>query len=52
MDGSVAYPASVYAKAAVAMAIKLAHGEKLEATVYAPLQVVNRNNIKEFEGFR
>ena len=34
------------------MALKLAQGEKLEKAIYSPLQIVNRKNVDEFEGYR
>lgn len=52
MDGTIAYPCSAYGKAAVVMALKLAQGRKLEKAIYSPLQVVNRKNVDEFEGYR
>ena len=52
LDGTVAYPCSAYAKAAVIMAIKLAQGMSLPKAIYSPLQVVNSSNVREFEGYR
>ena len=51
MTGSVAYPCSVYAKAALILAMKVADGQKVEP-VYAPLTVVNVDNVAEFEGWK
>lgn len=52
MDGTVAYPSSAYAKAAIVMALKLAQDMPLPKAIYSPLQVVNSANVSEFEGYR
>jgi ABC-type sugar transport system substrate-binding protein len=51
MGGSVAYPSSVYAKAALILAMKIAQGQEVD-TVYAPLTVVNKDNVHEFDGWK
>ncbi|MGI6332665.1 MAG: substrate-binding domain-containing protein [Zhaonellaceae bacterium] len=51
MSGSIAYPCSVYAKAALILAAKVAEGQKVQP-VYAPLEVVNVDNVHEFEGWK
>lgn len=51
MGGSVAYPSSVYAKAALILAMKIAQGQEVD-TVYAPLRVVNKDNVHEFDGWK
>ena len=51
MDGSITYPSSAYAKAAVVMLLKLAQGMEME-TVYCPLDVINTDNVAEFDGYQ
>lgn len=51
MHGSIAYPCSVYAKAALILAAKVAEGHEVKP-VYAPLEVVNVDNVHEFEGWK
>ena len=52
MDGSVTYPSSAYAKAAVVMLLKLAQGMDMSETVYCPLDVINVDNVAEFDGYQ
>ena len=52
MDGSITYPASAYAKAAVVMLLKLAQGMEMSETVYCPLDVINTDNVAEFDGYQ
>ncbi len=52
MDGSITYPSSAYAKAAVVMLLKLAQGMEMSDTVYCPLDVINTDNVAEFDGYK
>ena len=52
MDGSITYPSSAYAKAAVVMLLKLAQGMDMSETVYCPLDCINTDNVAEFEGYK
>ncbi len=52
MDGSITYPSSVYAKAAVVMLMKLSQGMEMNDVVYCPLDVINTDNISEFDGYK
>lgn len=52
MDGSITYPSSVYAKAAVVMLMKLSQGMEVDDVVYCPLDVINTDNISEFDGYK
>lgn len=52
MDGSITYPSSVYAKAAVVMLMKLSQGMEMDDVVYCPLDVINTDNISEFDGYK
>lgn len=51
MDGTITYPSSVYAKAAVIMLLKLAQGMDMSQTVYCPLDVINTENVAQFDGY-
>ena len=50
MDGTITYPSSAYAKAAVIMLLKLAQGMDMSQTVYCPLDVINTENVAQFDG--
>lgn len=52
MDGTVTYPQSVYAKAAVLMLMKLSQGMKLPQTVYCPLDIITTKNVSQFNGYK
>lgn len=52
MDGSITYPSSAYARAAVVMLLKLAQGMDMSETVYCPLDVINTDNVAEFDGYK
>lgn len=52
MDGSITYPSSVYAKAAVVMLLKLAQGMEMNGPVYCPLDAINTDNVNEFDGYK
>ena len=52
MDGTIAYPSSVYAKAAVVMLLKLCQGMEMSQTIYCPLDIINTDNVAEFDGYR
>ncbi len=52
MDGTITYPSSVYAKAAVIMLLKLAQGMDMSRTVYCPLDVINSANVAQFDGYK
>ncbi|MCR4963822.1 MAG: substrate-binding domain-containing protein [Firmicutes bacterium] len=52
MDGSITYPASAYAKAAVVMLLKLAQGMDMGDAVYCPLDAINTDNVAEFDGYK
>ena len=52
MDGTITYPSSVYAKAAVVMLLKLAQGMEMNQTVFCPLDVINSGNVAQFDGYR
>lgn len=52
MDGTIAYPSSVYAKAAVVMLLKLSQGAKMNEVIYCPLDIINTDNVTEFDGYR
>ena len=51
MDGTITYPSSAYAKAAVIMLLKLAQGMDMSQTVYCPLDVINTENVAQFDGY-
>lgn len=51
MHGTITYPSSVYAKAAVIMLLKLAQGMDMSQTVYCPLDVINTGNVAQFDGY-
>ena len=51
MDGTITYPSSAYAKAAVIMLLKLAQGTDMSQTVYCPLDVINTENVAQFDGY-
>ena len=51
MDGTITYPSSAYAKAAVIMLLKLAQGMDMSETVYCPLDVINTENVAQFDGY-
>lgn len=51
MDGTITYPSSAYAKAAVIMLLKLAQGMDMSRTVYCPLDVINTENVAQFDGY-
>lgn len=51
MDGTITYPSSAYAKAAVIMLLKLAQGMDMSQTVYCPLDVINTENVVQFDGY-
>lgn len=51
MDGTITYPSSVYAKAAVIMLLKLAQEMEMSQTVYCPLDIINTDNIAQFDGY-
>ena len=51
MDGTITYPSSAYAKAAVIMLLKLAQGMDMGQTVYCPLDVINTENVAQFDGY-
>ena len=51
MDGTITYPSSAYAKAAVIMLLKLAQGMDVSQTVYCPLDVINTENVAQFDGY-
>jgi ABC-type sugar transport system substrate-binding protein len=52
LDGTITYPSSVYAKAAVVMLLKLAQGMEMEGTVYSPLDLITPENVAEFDGYK
>ena len=52
MDGTITYPSSVYAKAAVVMLLKLAQGMEMSGPVYCPLDIINTANVAEFDGYQ
>lgn len=52
MDGTIAYPSSVYAKAAVVMLLKLSQGMDMSETVYCPLDIINTDTASEFDGYQ
>lgn len=52
MDGTVTYPQSVYAKAALLMLMKLSQGMKLPSTVYCPLDIITTSNITQFDDYK
>lgn len=52
MDGTIAYPSSVYAKAAVVMLLKLSQGMKMDKTIYCPLDIINTANVATFDGYK
>ena len=52
MDGTVTYPQSVYAKAALLMMMKLSQGMKLPATVFCPLDIITSDNISQFNDYK
>ncbi len=52
MDGSITYPSSAYAKAAVVMLLKLSQGMEMSEAVYCPLDVINTDNVAEFDGYK
>lgn len=51
LDGSIAYSSSVYAKAAVLLALKTIQGHDVD-TVYSPLAIVTKENIAEYDGWK
>lgn len=51
MDGTITYPSSAYAKAAVIMLLKLAQGMDMSQTVYCPLDVINTENVAQFDAY-
>lgn len=51
MDGTITYPSSAYAQAAVIMLLKLAQGMDMSQTVYCPLDVINTENVAQFDGY-
>lgn len=51
LDGSIAYSSTVYAKAAVLLALKTVQGHDVD-TVYSPLAVVTKENIDQYEGWK
>ena len=51
MDGTITYPSSAYAKAAVIMLLNLAQGMDMSQTVYCPLDVINTENVAQFDGY-
>lgn len=52
MDGTITYPSSSYAKAAVVMLLKLAQGMDMSQTIYCPLDIINTDNVSEFDGYK
>jgi ABC-type sugar transport system substrate-binding protein len=52
MDGTVAYSAKAYGKAAVLLAMKLIQGHNVPQEVYSPLVAVTRENVGEFAGWK
>lgn len=52
MDGTITYPSSAYGKAAVVMLLKLVQGMDMSQTVYCPLDVINTDNVAQFDGYR
>lgn len=52
MDGTIAYPSSVYAKAAVVMLLKLCQEMEMSQTIYCPLDIINTANVAEFDGYQ
>ena len=52
LDGTITYPSSVYAKAAVVMLLKLAQGMEMEKTVFCPLDIINSGNVVQFDGYK
>ena len=52
MDGTVTYPQSVYAKAALLMMMTLSQGMKLPATVFCPLDIITSDNISQFNDYK
>ena len=50
MDGTITYPSSAYAKAAVIMLLKLAQGMDMSQIVYCPLDLINTENVAQFDG--
>ncbi len=51
LDGSIAYSSTVYAKAAVLLALKNIQGHEV-GTVFSPLAIVTTENIDEYEGWK
>lgn len=51
MHGTITYPSSAYAKAAVLMLLKLAQGMEMSETVFCPLDVINTENAAQFDGY-
>lgn len=51
LDGSIAYSSTVYAKAAVLLALKTVQGHDVD-TVHSPLAIVTTENIDQYEGWK
>lgn len=52
LDGSIAYSSTVYAKAAVLLALKTIQEPEVPETVFSPLAVVTKENIDQYEGWK
>lgn len=52
LDGSIAYSSTVYAKAAILLALKTIQGHEIPEIVHSPLAVVTKENIAEYEGWK
>ena len=52
LDGSIAYSSTVYAKAAVLLALKTIQEQEVPETVFSPLAVVTKENIDQYEGWK
>ena len=52
MTGSMSYSSTIYTKAALMMAMKLAQGDEFAENIYVPLTLVSDENIGKLEGWK
>ena len=52
MTGSMSYSSTIYTKAALMMAMKLAQGDTFEDNIYVPLTLVTGDNVNKLEGWK
>jgi ABC-type sugar transport system substrate-binding protein len=51
MEGSMSYSSTIYTKAAIMMAMKLAQGNTFEENIYVPLTLITGENVDNLEGW-